>query len=154
MPSTNTHATVRQAVAEALEDALFADGIVLTVHVQDTPDTRHTDLPCAIVSYAGSEFEAGFGSNIRDDWSFPVFVGLFTHEPSKPEGDPPGCSPAQFRQVVRTEFHNQRLAAVPEVYLVAYSGDAPLWDEDENAFRHLRTGCTVTATARLARATP
>lgn len=154
MPSANTHADIRQAVAEALEDALFSDGIVLTVSVQDVPDTRLVNLPCAVVAYAGSEFEAGPATNARDDWSFPVFVGLFTQEPDRPGADPPGCSPAQFRQVVRGKFHMRRLAAVPEVYLVQYDGSAPLWDEDPEAFRHLRTACQVTATARLARPAP
>jgi hypothetical protein len=144
------HEQVRDAVVSTLEIAFAASSPVVTVEVfgMTIPDTRRSGLPCVICS-EGEEYEGGFGgTNVRDDWVYPVLVGLYT---SDPVADPPGLVLTEFRQIVREQFHNRRLADVPEVMVCTVRGSGPLAADDVPAFRDLRSAFVVDCVARVAR---
>lgn len=131
----------------ALETALTANSVTLRVYEFDRPeDTDRMDLPCAAVTYAGTEFEVG-GTNIRDDFAFPLLVGLYT--PDGGSADPPGCPLVLFRQIVRQTFNNKRLPGVVDVYQCGYDGQPPVIDDP--IFANLRTAALVVPVARLPR---
>jgi len=146
---SSLHKTIRGAVKTEIVAALAAESITgVSVHEQDVPgEPSLPTLPCVIVSYAGPETEIG-GTNLRDDWQYPISVGLYTTES---EGTPVGVEVTRFRQIVRKKFHNKRLNGVPEVWICQYDGQAPVVDEDAPAIEHLRTACVITAVARVGR---
>ncbi len=147
---TSFHEQCRVAVKEAIE-ARFAEevpAITLRVYEMEVFKRKNIDLPCVVVSYAGTEYEVG-GTNVHDDMAFPLLVGLYTVQPSE---DPPGMELTYFRQVMRLLFNNKRLAGVPLVYQVGYDGNGPQYLEgSENAFQDLRGSCFVAPVARLLR---
>lgn len=142
------HKKIRDTIQSVLGTALGSHGIILQIHVQDEPGKPSMPAkPCAIIAYYGAEQEVG-GTNLRDDWSFPIHIGLYTLDAAN---DPPGCSATLFRQVVRQAFHNKRLAGVDEVWLCQVAPQGPVTDDDPEAFDDLRTGMVVNAIARLGR---
>lgn len=143
------HQTVRDAVHDALAAALAAAGVTLNGHAMAVPDPARFDKPCFVVSYEGAEGYPGTGTNLRDDLSFPVLVGLYTTDPYE---DPPGCELTLFREVVRGAFHHKRLAGVADVLWCEVNPQPPVVGSELPAFKDLRTALTVVAYARRPRA--
>lgn len=142
------HEDILSAVKTALDAALTAESITLTSYSQETPDTRRTNLPCAIVSFEGAESPTGGGTNLHDFWAFPILIGLYTTDPTD---DPPGCTLTAFRQAVRKGFHNKRLSGVSEVMWCEVNPQPPVIGNELPAFQQLRTALTVVAIARVLR---
>lgn len=147
MPSL--HKTVRAAVKTALEAALTAESVTLTVHEQEILDLNLVSLPCAVICYAESESFAGTGLNSRDDWKFPILVGLYTEK--EPRASTLGCEVTLFREIVRETFHNKRISGVTGCMLTNVSQAGVVFDIKSAWLKNLQTAMVVTPTVRIAR---
>lgn len=151
MPAS-THELLRDAVADSLRVALGAagllDAIVGGVVSMPEPNLKTVDRPVVLVTYEGTEYEQGAGTNLRKDVAYPLLVGLYT---VKAVEDPPGMELTLFREVVSGLFSGRRLAGFPTVLWCDYSGQAQLIVDSFEAFKDLRTACTVTPVMRRLR---
>lgn len=142
---------VRDAVAEAFADKLSAEG-VNGVPVT-TKDVSTENLPAVRVTYNASEQEIG-GTNVRDDYGYPIQIGLYTIQPNEGESDEtPGMSATQFRQYVREKFHRNRAVSVDGIdcFLCEYDPTGAVVDEAAPTFQQLRAVAVVTVYARVPR---
>lgn len=147
---------VRDAVAAAFEAKLTAESVAgVTVLAMDTPDARAVDLPAVLVTYNGSEQETG-GTNVRDDYGYPIQLGLYTIKADNgvsDDDDPPGLTPTQFRQYVREKFNRKRAVAVTGIdcFLCEYDPTGAVIDENAPSFKQLQAAAVVTVYARVPR---
>lgn len=158
MSLEDTHRDLRAAVAAALRLALDAAEVDVAVTEQDTPDPNMVDLPAVIVSYGGAEQDRG-GTNARDDYAFPMLLGLYTlkadPDTDVPANEPPGLRPTAFRTLVRRTFHHRRVVVEPSglsLFPTEYDPTPPVNDDGgPEEIQQLRTAVGVTVPARLPR---
>lgn len=124
------------------------------IHEADTIDPEKElpfSKPCIIVAY-GIDRPLGSGTNQRDDWEYPLFVGFFSVQGSRPTGDVPGLDPTLFHELIRDRYHNQRLAGADGYIFpgnVQTVGD--VFDDTGPGFQDLKSGLVVSYVARRAR---
>lgn len=120
---------------------------VRSVKEQDEFDPSLTDGPFCSVYLQGQPQPIG-GTFRRDDWRFPIVVGLSST--GAMNGNKNGPHPASFLNVIHDLFHNRRPAGVPSGVMRCEIDSQPVTVEEKN-FEHLTTATTVVLVARLSR---
>lgn len=140
-------ATLIRADVDLEEPPTGLLGIVKVVE-QDEFDGELLSGP-AVSCYFLSQPTPSGGSMQRDDWKFPVVVGLKTA--GVKTGAKAGPHPTDFLGAIHDLFHRRRPAGVPEgVYLCEIDPQGATATNEEK-YQQLTAAVTVVLTARLNR---
>lgn len=154
MATDSLHRTIRGLVATALRTALTTAGYAFPsdgVREMDTPDTAVLSKPGIAIS-EGIPSLTGGGTNVRDVWLLPIFIGHYSISGDKLTGSPVGIEPGRFLEIVRETFHNRRLSgASNNVLLGEMQVMGPPYDDSEPSFVGLTTAAVITYTAYVTR---
>lgn len=146
---TDYHVACRDAALAALAAAVPG----LPWHaVDEIEDALRQTAPAGVVVCVGPEQDrAEMGTNRSDGIGYPVAVMLIGSGASHGEKRTGPTTLTGFRRVVRTTFHNQRLAGVSQVAWCEVSDSGPLLDEKQPNFQRLATAMVVTCVGRFPR---
>lgn len=121
---------------------------VLTVYEQDEFDPALMDGPAISCYFLGQPTPAG-GTMGRDDWRFPIVVGLKTT--GAKNGDYIDPKPTNFLGAIQDIFHYRRPAGVPTGVYKCEVDPQGATATDEPKYQQLGAATTVVLTARLNR---
>lgn len=121
---------------------------IVKVAEQDEFDSNLLSGP-AISCYFLSQPTPVGGSMQRDDWKFPIVVGLMTT--GVKTGAKAGPNPTDFLGAIHDIFHSRRPTGVPEGVYKCEIDPQGATATDEPRYQQLTAATTVALTARLAR---
>ena len=130
-----------QTVIRALALPGIAEDSVVAQLVGDAEQAKGPNLsayPCCVIFPGGGEFDIG-GSNIRDDWAYPVGVALLVKE--QQEQVTHRERNFGWRQSIKRAFHQKRLLGLSAGAGVGWNcivkpgtpGSLPRWLAGEHA---------------------
>lgn len=121
---------------------------ICEVKEQDEFDGDLLTGPAVAVYFLAQATPVG-GSMQRDDWKFPVVVGLKTT--GVKSGNRAGPHPTTFLGAIQDLFHNRRPAGVPAGVWKCEIDPQGATATDEPKYQQLTAATTVVLTARLNR---
>lgn len=84
------------------------------VYLQKTFDDSALQFPCVLLMPPQSGEKFSYATNVMDDVSYPVWIGILDRQPAKWQKDLQ--QELNWRQQLQRAFRNQRLATVPEIW--------------------------------------
>lgn len=149
------HRQCRAAVRNAIEADRVADpavdaawATIREVAEQDEFDGERITGPAVVCYFLSQAIPVG-GTMQRDDWKFPIVVGLKTTGVNT--GGRTGPHPTQFLGLIQDIFHNRRPAGLPSRVYRCEIDPQGATATNEEKYQQLQAATTVVLTARFNR---